>query len=311
MKRNLSISLAFCVAGCLVASLASGQAVPKLTSTEVVPLSPAERTELEIYRRQSVTVHKAVGWRRILELFRPTLEKTKHQYAIWEEEQKGKRVPVPASVMRVEGLSLKRFAVAQFPFEKQPLEFTYTLSPDHLALAHFTQDTDGFVAGSGIEVEAWGNFVVGDIVRSLDLERDKKYISVVFDPAYTERYGLMTYDLYTKEPKEALCGQFRPMGKKGFEAKWGGGTSSYVLPMKVAFAARDHFILEFSRAIQIARKKAEAEKQAGVKDDDNYEFLNVPLAIEYDGHVVSDAMLDRMELDAHRRYFALLASVLH
>jgi hypothetical protein len=52
-------------------------------------------------------------------------------------------------------------------------------------------------------------------------------------------------------------------------------------------------------------------RKAEIKDDDNYEFLKVPLSTSFDDHVVDDATLDRMELDAHRRYFVLLEPALH
>jgi hypothetical protein len=311
MKKRVSTSSVFCLASLLAASVASGQAMPKPNYAEASPLSPTERTELEIYRRQSVVVREAIGWKRILELFRPEIERSWHQWVAWGEEQRGTRTQVPAAIMKVEGISLKRFAVAQFPFSKQPLDYTYSLSPDHIAIAHFTDDKDGFSPGSGIEVESWGGYIVGVIVYALDWQKEEQYTYGAYDPAYPERYGLMTYNLFTNEPRRGGAIQLRTLGKTGFEGKFGGGSPPVVIPKPVSEFAQDHYILEFSRAVQIARKKAEAEREAGIMDDDNYEFLKVPLSITWNGQVIGDTTLDRMELDAHRRYFALLESVLH
>jgi hypothetical protein len=314
MRKRVVMPSILCLAWFMAASVAYGQAAPKWRYAEASPLSPTEQTELEVLRRYSVVTHKAIGWKRILELFEPTIRESHRQFSAMQWKGKGQSINVPASIMRVEGISLKRFATAQFPFEKQPLEYTYSLSPDHLAIAHFTDDKDGFPAGSGLIVEARGDsgFISAGYVYALDWEKYETQDAL--DPDYPVRSGLVKTFIYADDPSQRNPGvgaiQLRALGKTGFEGKFGGGSQRSVFPPTIGPGSQDHYILEFGRAVQIARKKAEAERKAGLKDEDNYEFLKVPLLITWGDKVINDTVLDRMELDAHRRYFNLLESVL-
>ena len=100
------------------------------------PLSETERIEFEALKRQSIVIRKAIGWRRMLELFKDEIQKTYDQVYKWREVGNPNKIKMPVTILEIEGLSLKRL-INIFPMTQMPIDLEYSMSPEHLIFEQF------------------------------------------------------------------------------------------------------------------------------------------------------------------------------
>lgn len=223
-----------------------------------------DRLELESARRALKVLRDSLGLQKIYELLRPMIDESNRK-AVEAVTLHPERMKPIASDFEVTGIDLDSYLDFLFRKLGDP-DFLYYMSPEHFINHNLLEAVGPYRPGDRLVVEPWGEYW---LAVSMNIKQDTTDLDFdTFgedDPSYPRRWGGV--GCASGGPVIiSIYYQFQPTDK-GFKMKSRGALPGNIVldnpVVKESF--EHHYLLEFARAFQAARREFEQEALAQSK----------------------------------------------
>lgn len=221
-----------------------------------------DQLELQSARRALKVLRDALGLEKMYELLRPMIDESNAQAAEAVTSHPERMRPIHDD-FEITGLDLDTYLDWFYNKLGEPA-FLYYMSPEHFINHNLTQPVGPYNAGDRLVIEPWGPYWLAVNIR-LSLDDNDFDTYGEDDPSFPRRWGGVGSapggpDIIT------IYYQYQPT-ETGFRMKSRGAhPGNLVLDNPAVKQGReDHYVLEFSRAYQAARKEFEQEAKSQPK----------------------------------------------